>query len=133
MKLIRLNADTLQDEDIRWLVIGCRAVKWRKMDAADLVRQMTEGDKMIFRVAEEASGIAVLSVDVAQEELWVDLYAGKGLFKAKHLFDECLRQIARAIGLKRITGYVGRDALGKWYEHHGLAKPIAMVYSEELS
>lgn len=132
MILERIWPSAITDEDVKWLTIGCEQCKWNKLTPAQVVQQVLDGDTMLYRIHGNATGIVALSVNAQQEQMWIDLFAGKGLMKAQEEFRTMLRMMAQGLGLKRLAGFVSRRALAKWYDEHTAGKPTATLYVEEI-
>jgi hypothetical protein len=121
----------LTEKDIRWLTTGTQAIKWRRFEVLPLCERLRLGKVLMFRVSgENSEGIVVLTVDEWEKELWIDVAAGKNILGLE--FRELLKDVARRHSLKKLTGYVGRKALMHWYDTHSKAKPVAVLYVEEI-
>lgn len=122
--------EQLTEKDIEWLTKGCAAVKLRRLEVPHLLARLGSNLILLRVVGDKCEGIVALTPNAWEGELWLDLYAGKNVMTVE--LRNLLMALVKRLGFRKLTGYVERKGIGRWYSRNVSAKPVAVLYVEEI-
>ena len=133
IKIEQLDPKKLSPEDLVLLEKGCYG-SYDKATVKDQVAAAGAGSAWIFRFSGDATGVFVLARGNAEErELVMTALAGKGLIRHfTEVYSE-ITNLVRNVGTRRLVGYVSRPGLASIYKNKTKARPVATLFSEDLT